>query len=497
MENTSQNKLVRKLGLKESISMTIGTVVGVGLFTCGSSQVGKVGPWIILLTLLALLISIWPCMLYGEMSAALPCAGGTYNYAKRGLNRVFANLSGWHYIVSVIAIGAGETLAFSNYFTILLNEFGLDISWLDSRCIAIALVLIFLVLNFFGIELSGKLQTGFVFFFWACSIAWFCYMIPHVHLEYFGEFKFSSLPSFRELMYIFGLVWWCYTGFETCVSMGGEVKNPTKTLPRALIISVFLVFAVNAIFQWFLVGLVPNSLYDFVANANAPYAESLKAIGLTGFPIILLCIGIAFGGDLSTINPGIAAPARYIFSMAEDGALPKIFAKVHPKFKTPWVALILVGIINVILIATGSIDYIASVSLISLGLCYIIGCLAYIGLKKKYPNLKRPYKAPFGTFGAIFTIIVYLFMLAFSDWKALVTSGAICVVCVIYWLIFVRKKKCELPTIEEEIGKIDELTIEDQKKEDKKYLIWKIVTIVVTIIAVGIYIIPMIINSIK
>ena len=489
MENS---KLVRKLGLKESISMTIGTVVGVGLFTCGSSQVGKVGPWIIVLTFLALLISIWPCLLYGEMSAALPCAGGTYNYAKRGLNRLFANMSGWHYIISVVAIGAGETLAFSNYFTILLGEFGLDISWLDPRWIALALVGIFLVLNYFGIELSGKLQTGFVFFFWACSVAWFCYMIPKTHMEYFGQFEMNSLPPFNELMYIFGLVWWCYTGFETCVSMGGEVKNPQKTLPRALILSVFLVFAVNALFQWFLVGLVPSSLYDFVANANAPYAEALKAIGLTGFPIILLCIGIAFGGDLSTINPGIAAPARYIYTMAEDGALPKIFGKVHPKHKTPWVAILIVGVINVILIATGSIDYIASVSLISLGICYMIGCLAYIGLQKKCPDLNRPYKAPFGKVGAIFTIVVYIFMLAFADWIALITSGVVTILCIIYWAIFVRKKAITLPSIEEEIGELEIISCEEQKKQDKIYLIWKIATIVVTVIALGIYLIPMI-----
>ena len=101
-----ENKLVRVLGLKESISMTIGTVVGVGLFTCGSAQIGLVGSWIIGFTFIALLISIWPCLIYGEMSAALPCAGGTYNYAKRGLNRVWANMAGWHYIISVVAIGA-------------------------------------------------------------------------------------------------------------------------------------------------------------------------------------------------------------------------------------------------------------------------------------------------------------------------------------------------------------------------------------------------------
>ena len=115
----NNNRLVRALGLKEAISMTVGTVVGVGLFTCGSSQIGLVGPYIILFTFISLLISIWPCLLYGEMSAALPCAGGTYNYAKRGLNRVWANVAGWSYIISVVAIGAGETLAFSNYFKTL------------------------------------------------------------------------------------------------------------------------------------------------------------------------------------------------------------------------------------------------------------------------------------------------------------------------------------------------------------------------------------------
>ena len=151
MEKNEGGQLVRALGLKESISMTIGTVVGVGLFTCGSSQIGYVGSGIIVITFLSLLIWFWPCLMYGEMSAALPCAGGTYNYAKRGLNRVWANLAGWHYIISVVGIGAGETLAFSNYFKILFGELGINIEGVDSRIIAIVLVLFFLILNFRGI----------------------------------------------------------------------------------------------------------------------------------------------------------------------------------------------------------------------------------------------------------------------------------------------------------------------------------------------------------
>ncbi|WP_294782908.1 APC family permease [uncultured Eubacterium sp.] len=489
-----EEKLVRVLGLKESISMTIGTVVGVGLFTCGSAQIGKVGSWIIGFTFIALLISIWPCLIYGEMSAALPCAGGTYNYAKRGLNRVWANMAGWHYIVSVVAIGAGETLAFANYFKILMEQLGINIVWLDSRLIAIILVAIFLVLNFRGIEQSGKAQTAFMFFFWGCAVCWFLCMIPKVHVEYFGGISMNSLPPFHELMYIFGLVWWCYTGFETCVSMGAETKYPQYTLPRALKLSVFLVFALNALFQWFLVGLVPKKLYGVLAVADAPYAEGLKAVGLIGFPIILLCIGIAFGGDLSTINPGIAAPARYIYTMAKDGALPAFLGKIHPKFKTPHIAVIVVGIINFVLIATGSINYIASVSLISLAVCYMIGCLSYLGLKKKYPEMKRPYKAPLGKVGCIVTIVIYSFMLIFAERAALITAGIITVCCIIFYLLYSHNKEYSMPTIEEEIGVIEEPDSETKKKIDKEYSIWKYATIAITIIALGIYIVPMLVR---
>lgn len=276
--------------------------------------------------------------------------------------------------------------------------------------------------------------------------------------------------------------------------MGSEVKYPQYTLPRSLKLSVFLVFAVNAAFQWFLVGIVSHRFYGQLARATAPYADGLELAGLAGFPIILLCIGIAFGGDLSTINPGIAAPARYIYTMAEDGALPNFLGKIHPKYKTPSVAIILVGIINIILIATGSIDYIASVSLISLAICYMIGCLAYLGLRKRYPELKRPYLAPYGTFGAYFTIMVYAFMLIYADHLALITAGILTIVCLIFYFLYTKKRESIDIDLEKEIGFVEEPNSIEKKKIDKQYLVWKWATIVVTIVALGMYIIPLFFN---
>lgn len=490
-DNIGNTGLTRTLGLKESISMTIGTVVGVGLFTCGSAQIGAMGSWIILATAISLAISIWPCLLYGEMSAALPCAGGTYNYAKRGVNRIWANMAGWNYIIAVVAICSGETLAFSNYFTILLDTIGINISFVDPRIIACVLVLAFIGLNYRGIKIAGKWQNVFVFFFWGCSVLWCIYMFPKIHLEYFSTSD-VIYPAFGDFMYILGLVWWCYTGFETSVSMGAEVKYPQITLPRALKISVFLVFACTAIFQWFLVGLVPHNFYPDVLVAVAPYADGLKLAGYVGAPILILCIAIAFGGDLSTINPGIAAPARYIYTMAEDNTLPAIFSKTHKKFKTPHIAIILVGVINFFLIATNSINYIASVSLFSLLACYMIGCLSYIGLKKNEPDMERPYIAPFGKLGAVVTIILYSVLMVYVDRAALITGVIITIASVVYYLAFTKKKTTEIGSVENEIGEIEIPTKEEKLALDKEYRVWKIGTVIATVVAFGLYIIPMV-----
>lgn len=491
----NKDNLVRALGLTEATTMTVGTVIGVGLFTVGSAQVGAVGTWVILLTFVSLLISIWPALMYGEMSAMMPLAGGTYNYTKRGINRMWANVAGWNYIISVVAIGAGDALAFANYFKILVTDgFKIDISAVPEPVIGIILILVFAVLNMLGIEFSGKAQNGFVFFFWGTALLWFITMIPKINFSYFGATTASDLPNFPQMMFIFGLVWWCYTGFETCCSMGSETKFPQYNLPRALILSVFIVFAVNAFFQWFIVGLVPSEFYDIVLTSDAPYADGLKAAGFYGFPLILFCIGVAFGGDLSTINPGIAAPSRYIFTMAEDHAAPKFLAKVHPKYKTPYIAVLLVCVIDVLLIATNSLTFIGSVSLIALALIYMIGCVTCLALRKKYPDTKRPFHAPAAGLGTVVTIIAYVAIIVFADKIALLTCVIITVLAIVYWALYSNRHADELVSIEEEVGDLPEPTPEEKAKIDKEWNIWKIGTIVATIVALGIYVIPAILG---
>ena len=109
-----------KFGMREAVTITAGSVIGVGLFTTGSNVVGNLGIAVIFATLLALLVSIYPALLYAEMGAALPYAGGTYQFASLGLGKAVGVLAGWNFIISLVAVTGGEALAFSYYFKTLV-----------------------------------------------------------------------------------------------------------------------------------------------------------------------------------------------------------------------------------------------------------------------------------------------------------------------------------------------------------------------------------------
>ena len=126
-KNTNVQTLNRSLGLSECVTITAGAVIGVGLFTVGSQIVGLMGGTVIIASLIAFILILFPCAMYGEMGAALPLAGGTYSFAKRAVNYPVAVFESWNYTLAQVGIGASESMAFSNYFTRLLSALGLDV----------------------------------------------------------------------------------------------------------------------------------------------------------------------------------------------------------------------------------------------------------------------------------------------------------------------------------------------------------------------------------
>ncbi len=434
-------QLAKSLGLKEAITITVGTVIGVGLFTVGSSVVGVLGSATLLATLVALLVSIYPALIYGELSAAMPYGGGSYQYASRAINNFWGMQAGWSFVISLIAVASGEALAFSFYVKTLFSALGMPLD-VDDRIIAVFAVLIFIVINWRGVNLSAKLQNGFMFFFWGVAIVWFISVFSRLNFaNYQPVFPIGmGNVGIGEFIAATGLIWWCFAGFETCCAMAGEIKRPQVTVPRALFLAPFIVFIVTALFQWFLIGIIPQGDLANLIDAQAPYAFAMQQAGILGFPLILLCLGIAFGGNFSTLNPSVAAPARYLYNMAKDGVLPGFLAKLHPKYQTPHYAVLVMGIIIMGLISTNSIIYIASLSLFADLFYYMIGLAASIFFRVRFNHVPRPYRVPGLIFGAVFSIFVYFILMSQLDQDAFISGFIWCVLGAIIYAVYSKKR---------------------------------------------------------
>lgn len=481
--------------MREAVTITVGTVVGVGLFTTGANVVGMMGSSVIIATFVAMLVSVYPALLYAEMGAALPYAGDTYKYASLGIGRPFGMLAGWNFIISLVAVTSGEALAFSFYFKTFMGAIGVEIGGGGTSDIIIACIVIvlFMVLSVGGVEITGRLQNGFMFFFWGVAIIWFILMIPNVGLS-----NFVQLPEYVDFsaggfIGMVALIWWCFAGFETCCAMGEEIRYPHINIPRALFLAPFIVFAVNAIFQWFLVGIMPVDQLETISTAGAPYAEAMSIAGILGFPLVMLAAGIAFGGDFSTLNSSISVPPRYLFTMARDGAMPKIFARIHPKYKTPYVAIITLGILTVLLIATNSMIYIASLSLFADLFYYIIGIIACAFLRKRKPDLARPYRAPAVMIGAPVSAIIYIIMLTQLDREAFWTGVIWCAAgLVIFFICQKMYGKNGDEEMAEQIMEHVDPPEEERKRMDREFKIWRAIVCVAVIVAIALYIVPFI-----
>lgn len=354
--STPQNEtLKRTLGMREAVTITVGTVVGVGLFTTGAQIVGSMGSAVILATFMAMVISVYPSHLYAEMSAALPFAGGTYKYAQLGLGKAAGMLAGWNFIASLVAVTSGEALAFSFYFKTLFRAFGVELPISDVLLAAIPIVL-FIVTNIHGTEMTGRLQNGFMFFFWGVAIIWALMMIPNIHLPSYMVLP-ESMNGLSGWSFIgmVAMIWWCFAGFETCCALGEEIKHPRINLPRALKLA------------------------------------------------------------------------------------------------------------------------------------------AALGLRKRHPELGRPYKAPLIEVGVPVSILIYAIMLFQLDRYAIVSGIIWCVVgLVVYYICHAKYGDSNILNINDSITDEAPPSPEERAKMDKEYLLWKSIVAAFCIIAVLLYVIPLI-----
>ncbi len=369
--------LSRDLGLVSALAIGTGTMIAAGIFTLSGLAVGYVGSAAILSFLLAAVVAAFTALTYCEFTSIYPASGEGYLYARKTFPPLLAYLVGWCLLLGYAASCAFYIASLSTYF----NEFiwHVGIASLPGLVFLAALTL----LNMKGTKESGTFQIVVT----AAKIillVWFVVGgLGSLDIAVLGERFSRDVPLIASTA---ALVFITFFGFSAIAASAGEVINPTKTIPRAIFISMIVV---TVLYSLVVLVVVVADLTEYTEAAMGVAARAF--LGPIGGMVI---VGGAIFSMISASNASILAGSRVALSMSRLRHLPRAFGLVSARTQTPTVALLAVGgAIGVfaLLLPLESLAHFANLVLL-LALCLVN--LALIVHRRRFPDLERPFRVP-------------------------------------------------------------------------------------------------------
>ena len=386
----SRPHLVRDLNLAHALAINAGTMIGTGIFIVPRSIAASVETSGMILTvwIIASVLAMLGAFTYAELGAAIPKAGGDYVYIRDAFGRRWGFLFGW---TQLLVARSGSIAALAAGVAIQLGEF-LPLGVWGAKLAALAAVALLTGINITGVRSGGNVQllftvlkvgalialTFLAFTSDAGSTANFSPLFsPGLELGFIGLFGLALVDAL-----------WAYDGWNDVNLTAGEVKDPKRNIPRAMMGSVGLVM---------LVYLLANLAYLYVLPAASQATSERVAadvarvvLGDFGARFINLAILLSMFGAL---NGSILSGARIFYAMADDGLFFRKFATVHPRYFTPAVALVGQALWAGVLIAFAVYRELTTYVVFASWVFYSLSSLALIRLRRTRPDLDRPYRS--------------------------------------------------------------------------------------------------------
>jgi APA family basic amino acid/polyamine antiporter len=399
----NQPKLKREVGMLGLTSITVGGIIGSGIFALAATMGSVAGPALIVALALLGVVVILMALPYAELSAAYPITGGPYSLPRRALGNFAGFLMGWGYFLYAFIGTAAIIDVFVEYLgtywsqLTFVNSSGvLSISWLG---VAIALVFLvgYTLLNIAGIRWGSAFAIVTTF---AKIIPLVLFGLIGLLLIRVGNFTAFGFAPFgwTGIAFAMALGFFAFTGFEAASIPAEEVKDPKHTIPRATILSVLIVTAIYAVValafiggvRWGALSITPGDWGSTGALLLNNVADAW-GLGILGTVVVL-------GALLSTLGAGgdwVLLQGRMPFAMARDGLFFKSLAKVHPRFGTPALALIFASALTgVVLIALPNFPEVALLASITTLVPYGAAALALLVLRRTDGGAERPFRLP-------------------------------------------------------------------------------------------------------
>ena len=395
-------KLDRQLGLFDSTMMVVGIVIGSGIFMTTGLMADALpsASLILIVWLLGGLQMLAGALTYAELGAAMPKAGGQYVYLREAYGSLQAFLFGWVAFIAyltgtnaAIAVAVAEHLG-SFYPSISTHNIVIGFDYFSisgGQIFAISLILILSFINYLGI-LFGKwiqnvftiLKIGSILFFALAGL----FISTGNHIDFSINPTSMSIGSILTGMGIaLVAVTWTVGGWEYVTFAAGEIKNPKKNLPLALIIGTVVIFVLYIIINIAYLKVLPMDSLIGELKVGEATAKSLYGPGIAGAFVVVVIISM-FG----SLNGNILVGPRISYAMAKDKLFFSKAADVHPKFHTPGNAIMIQGLWASVLALSGTFEEIITLVVFVNFMMWIAASSTVFVLRKKQPELERPYK---------------------------------------------------------------------------------------------------------
>jgi APA family basic amino acid/polyamine antiporter len=364
--------LRRVLGFWDAVAIGLAAMIGAGIFVVSGIGTRVAGSAVILAFIIAGVVALFNALSSAELAAAIPREGGTYEYARQLLSHKVGFMTGWLFVSSKMLESATVALAFGSYAALSLN--------FDPRIFAVTATLVLTMINVAGIRASTNASI-------IMAVIKIGVLIIFAFLGIFAvkpsNFEPVATAGIQGILAGSAIIFFAYTGYARIATLGEEIKEPEKTIPRAIVISLFITAIVYVAVTTVGIGLVGVEQFG---SSDSPIAT---AAGVLGNPVLLAAVVFGAGvATLSVLLSDMLSSSRTVFAMARNDDFPKLFSQMRNV--NPINSVIVTSAIVIVLVLFGSLVQVAALTSLTILIYYAVTNISAMKLqagKKRFPRV--------------------------------------------------------------------------------------------------------------